>query len=73
MLFMRIEIDSTSSSSYNDDSSNLSSDLDSNSTLTQLDVEIQTLEDEIFIDSLLNFMDVVATKSIFNKKKSVST
>jgi len=62
---------STSSSSYNDDSSNLSSDLDSNSTLTQLDVEIQTLEDEIFIDSLLNFMDVVAPKSIFNKKKSM--
>ena len=58
---------SSSSSSY-DDSSFISSD--SNSSLSQLDEEIRVLEDEIFIDSMLNFIDVVAPKSIFNRRKS---
>lgn len=57
----------SSSSSY-DDSSNISSD--SNSTLSQLDEEIRFLEDEIFIDSMLNYIEIVAPKSMFNKRKS---
>ena len=57
-----------SSSSSHDDSSYFSSD--SNFSQSQLDEDIRVLEDEIFIDSMLNFIDIVAPKSRFNRRKS---
>ena len=48
----------------------ISSDSNSTTSLSNLDGEMRKLEDEIFIDSMLNFIDTVAPKSKFNKQKS---
>ena len=62
---------SLSSSSSCDNSSFVSSDSNSSSSFTNLDVEMRILEDEIFIDSVLNLIDDVAPNNKFNKRRSM--